>query len=185
MGAAFSSTSYLRPISLLGNLPIPTYCDELQSNWTMLDLTTPSLNRLPPEVLHVIFHYLDIPDILRMRRVSRYLNAISHSRQVWTNAYRTAEFVRPPGPFLWQPTYDLEKVLVCGFRVDRNLRNGSGPARMEKPALKMREIRCKQSPGGVSLVFGRFLLVGFRNEVRCYDLNIEALDSKRATSIIF
>ncbi|KAG6374699.1 hypothetical protein JVT61DRAFT_4068 [Boletus reticuloceps] len=71
----------------------------------MSDSTALSLSQLPPEVLHVIFHYLDIPDILRIRRVSRYLNGISHSRQVWTNAYRTAEFVRPPGPFLWQSTY--------------------------------------------------------------------------------
>ncbi|KAG6370935.1 hypothetical protein JVT61DRAFT_10798 [Boletus reticuloceps] len=90
----------------------------------MSDSTALSLNRLPPAVLHVIFHYLDIPDILRIRRVSRYLNTISHSRQVWTNAYRTAEFVRPPGPFLWQSACDLEKALVCGFRVDRNLRSG-------------------------------------------------------------
>ncbi|KAF8141998.1 hypothetical protein EV363DRAFT_41426 [Boletus edulis] len=151
----------------------------------MSDSTTLSLCQLPPEVLHVIFYYLDIPDILRLRRVSRYLNGISHSRQVWTNAYRTAEFVHPPGPFLWQSACDLETTLVCGFRVDRNLRNGSGPAQTEKPALKMREIRCKNFYGGVNLVFGRFLLIGFRNEICCYDLNIEVLDSNRDSIIIY
>ncbi|KAF8141992.1 hypothetical protein EV363DRAFT_1309591 [Boletus edulis] len=142
----------------------------------MSDSTVLSLSQLPPEVLHVIFYYLDIPDILRLRRVSRYLNGISHSRQVWTNAYRTAEFVHPPGPFLWRSTYDLEKALVCGFRVDRNLRNGSGPARTAKPALKTREIRCKNLYSGINLVFGRFLLIGSRNEV---------LDNNRNPSIIY
>ncbi|KAF8449420.1 hypothetical protein L210DRAFT_3641004 [Boletus edulis BED1] len=143
----------------------------------MSDSTALSLSQLPPESLHVVFCYLDIPDVLRMRRVSRYLNGISHSRQVWTNAYRTAEFVRPPGPFLWQSTYDLEKALVCSFRVHWNLLNGGGPAQTEIQACKLREIRYTGIGVGVSLVFGQFLVIGFKEEVRCHDLKLEASDA--------
>ncbi|KAF8437075.1 hypothetical protein L210DRAFT_3647402 [Boletus edulis BED1] len=153
----------------------------------MSDSTTLSLCQLPPEVLHFTtsISQTSCDYAGTTSQVSRYLNGISHSRQVWTNAYRTAEFVHPPGPFLWQSACDLETTLVCGFRVDRNLRNGSGPAQTEKPALKMREIRCKNFYGGVNLVFGRFLLIGFRNEICCYDLNIEVLDSNRDSIIIY
>ena len=35
----------------------------------MSDLTMLSLNQLPVEVLHIIFNHLDVPDILRVRRV--------------------------------------------------------------------------------------------------------------------
>ena len=43
----------------------------LQSSHSMLDSRSESLSfsQLPLEILHGIFHYLNIPDILRIRRV--------------------------------------------------------------------------------------------------------------------
>ena len=37
----------------------------------------------------------------------------------------------------------------------------------------------------VSLVFGRFLLLAFSEEVRCYDLNLDARGSDSVASIIY
>jgi hypothetical protein len=118
-------------------------------------------------------------------QVSRYLNGISHCRDVWSDAYRKAEFVRPPGPFLSQSAHDLEDALVSSSRVDRNLRNDGGTAQRERPTLKLREIRYTGVDIGANLVFGRFLFIALTEEVRCYDLNLDALDSNSGASIIY
>lgn len=162
-----------------------------------------SFNQLPLEILLGIFRYLDIPDILRIRRVrdtfrvrraqvqatlqvSRYLNGISRCRDVWTDAYRKADFVRPPGPFLSQSAHDLENALVPSFRVDRNLRHGGGTAQRDIPTLrKLREIRYTGVDLCISLIFGRYLFIALREEVRCYDLNLDAFDSNSGASIIY
>ncbi|KAG6374696.1 hypothetical protein JVT61DRAFT_4065 [Boletus reticuloceps] len=145
----------------------------------MSDPNALSLNQFPPEILHRIFKYIDVSDILRLRRVSRYLNEVSHSKHLWREAYRTAECVRPPGPFPWQSKDDLENVLVSSCRVERNLRRGGGTAQTERPTLKVKEIRYTDVPVGFlsRLVFGRLVLVAFSDQVRCYDLNLDALDS--------
>ncbi|KAF8556470.1 hypothetical protein OG21DRAFT_1483087 [Imleria badia] len=118
-----------------------------------------SFNQLPVEILYGIFYHLDIPDILRMRRVSRYLNQVSHNKVVWSDAFRKAEFVRPPGPFLSQSAHDLENTVVSGFRVDRNLRHGGGTAQEERPTIKLREIRYTGVEVRICLIFGRFLFI--------------------------
>ncbi|KAG8215020.1 hypothetical protein J3R82DRAFT_8428 [Butyriboletus roseoflavus] len=146
---------------------------------------TLSFHHLPLDILHGIFHHLDIPDILRIRRVSRYLNGVTHRRDVWSDAYRKANFVRPPGPFLSQSAHDLEHALVPSFRVDQNLRHGGGTTQREKPTLKLREIRYTGVDLCVSLVFGRFLFIALSEEVRCYDLNIDASDRNSGASIIY
>lgn len=53
------------------------HCSNLQviTHIFMSDSTVLSLNQLPPEILHSIFHHLDIPDILRLRRVSHTFHA--------------------------------------------------------------------------------------------------------------
>ncbi|KAF8437083.1 hypothetical protein L210DRAFT_3641060 [Boletus edulis BED1] len=150
----------------------------------MSDSETLSLNHLPLEILHSVFHYLDIPDILGIRRVNRYLNQVSHSKHVWSDVYRKAEFICPPGPFLSRSAHDLEKALVSSFRVDRNLRHG-GSTQTERSTLKVREIRYTGVDLRVRLVFGRFLLVAFKEEVRCYDLNLDTSDSNSGASIIY
>lgn len=113
------------------------------------------------------------------------MNGASHCRDVWSDAYRNADFVRPPGPFLSQSAHDLENALVPSFRVDRNLRGGGGTAQWEKPTLKLREIRYTGVDLHVSLVFGRFLFIALSEEVRCYDLNLDAFDSNSGASIIY
>ncbi|KAH0836407.1 hypothetical protein J3R83DRAFT_8008 [Lanmaoa asiatica] len=105
-----------------------------------------SFDQLPLEILHGIFHYLEIPDILRIRR---------------------------------------ENALVPSYRADRNLRHGGGTAQRERPTRKLREIRYTGVDLGVSLVFGRFLFIALSEEVRCYDLNLDAFDSNSGASIIY
>ncbi|KIJ20631.1 hypothetical protein PAXINDRAFT_95698 [Paxillus involutus ATCC 200175] len=144
---------------------------------------TDSISLVPFEILQIIFCHLDVLDILRIRRVSRYLNGISHSRDIWSDAYRRAEFIRPPGPFLFQTAEELERSLVASFKVDRTF--GQGNVRREKSALKSREIRYTGIDLHVSLVFGRFLVIVLSEEVRCYDLNVDAFDSNSGASIIY
>ncbi|KIK90777.1 hypothetical protein PAXRUDRAFT_61544, partial [Paxillus rubicundulus Ve08.2h10] len=138
---------------------------------------------VPFEILQIIFCHLDVPDILRIRRVSRYLNTISHSRDIWSCAYRRAEFIKPPGPFLFQTGDDLERILVASFKVGRTF--GQGNARREKSAHKSREICYTGIDLHASLVFGRFLVIALSEEVRCYDLNVDAFDSNSGASIIY
>lgn len=110
-------------------------------------------------------------------QVSRLLDAISHSRDVWSDAYRRSKFIRPPGPFPSQSAHYLENSLVLGFRVDRNFRHrDSGPTPREMPLHKLKEIRYAGQDLGVSLVFGRFILVAFNEEVRCYDLEMDRVE---------
>ena len=113
-------------------------------------------------------------------QVSRYLNGVTYCREIWSDAYRKAEFVHRPGPFPSQSTHNLEHALVSSFRVDRNLRLGG-----KRPAVKPREIQYTDADLGASLVFGQFLLVAFSEEVRCYDLNLDVLDSSSCASIVY
>ncbi|KAF8556469.1 hypothetical protein OG21DRAFT_1506574 [Imleria badia] len=146
-----------------------------------------SLIQLPIEILHGICYYLDIPDILRLRRVSRYLHRVSHDRDIWSDAYRNAEFFHPPGPFLSQSAHDLENVLISSFRVDRNIRWGGRTAQEERSILKLRvkEVLCTGLHPCVSLVFGRFLLIAFSEEIHCHDLNLDVFNSNSGASIIY
>ncbi|KAN0088836.1 hypothetical protein V8E55_005893 [Tylopilus felleus] len=164
----------------------------------MSDLTMLSLNQLPVEVLHIIFYHLDVPDILRVRRVrgnlcasfasesglrlelnysqvSRCLNEASRHRNVWNDAYRRAEFVRPPGPFPSQSTHDLEDMLATSFRVDRNIRHIHHGRSVPGPLLKPRRIQYRSTDLGLSLVFGQFLFIASRDKIRCCDLSHDNL----------
>ncbi|KAF8449464.1 hypothetical protein L210DRAFT_3524878 [Boletus edulis BED1] len=44
-------------------------CGHSVSLRTMSDPNTLSFNQFPPEILHRISKYIDVPDILRLRRV--------------------------------------------------------------------------------------------------------------------
>lgn len=168
----------------------------------MSDTTAFPLTQLPLEILHVVFRYLDVRCILRMRRVrfifcasnarrtrsqvSRYLNEVSYSRDIWKNVYREADFVHPPGPFLWQSARDMESVLVSSFRVHRNIHRSDAASRTERATLKRRDVRYTGRLGiHHNLVFARFLVVAFRGEVRCYDLTLDSFDSNSGASIIY
>lgn len=58
-------------------------------------------------------------------------------------------------------------------------------AQKERPKLKLREIRYTGLHIGVSLVFARFLLIAFKEEVRCHDLSLDAFDSNSGATIIY
>ncbi|KAG6370936.1 hypothetical protein JVT61DRAFT_10799 [Boletus reticuloceps] len=129
---------------------------------------------LPPEVLHVIFHYLDIPDNLRIRRPQQagMDQCLSHSRvRSPSRSIPLAIRMRPgKGTRLWfSRPLEPPQTWSCS--------NGN--------TRKLREIRFKDPYVGVYLVFGRFLLVGFQEEVRCHDVNLEASDSTPDASIIY
>lgn len=110
-------------------------------------------------------------------QVSQHLKEVSHRRDVWTEAYFRASLVRPPGPFLSQSARDLESALVSSFRVDRNLRHGGRTTQSEHLTLKLRAIRYTGTALHVGLVFGRFLLIALPEEARCYDLDLDQLDT--------
>ena len=117
-------------------------------------------------------------------QVSRYLSKVSRCRDIWIEAYRNANFFRPPSPFLWQSAHDLEGALVPSFRVDRP-KLGHHGSTAQMPRLRSREIRYSGKAFHVGLVFGRFLLVALSKEVRCYDMNLDAFDSKSDARINF
>ncbi|KAF8433206.1 hypothetical protein L210DRAFT_3556659 [Boletus edulis BED1] len=135
----------------------------------MSNLTALSLDQLPLDVLHVIFYHIDIPDILQVRRVSRHLNEATHYRKIWADAYRTAEFVRPPGPFPSHSMQDLEKALITSFRIHQNLSHSGGTAHAERSTFKSREFRYNDRVLSASLVFG----------LHCYDLSLDEASGAR------
>lgn len=98
--------------------------------------------------------------------MSRYLFTASQSyKEIWAHAYLKADSVRPPGPFSFQSTSDLENTLNTSFRIDQILQ--SNPVRPQK----LREITFTGNLINVNLVFGRFLLIAPYEEVRCRDLD--------------
>ena len=116
-------------------------------------------------------------------QVSRYLNEVSRRRDIWTEAYRNANYFRSSGLFLQQSAHDLEGALVPSFRVDRKLGRLGSTAQIPRP--RSRQIRYSGEAFHVGLVFGRFLLVALSEEVHCYDMNLGAFDSKSDAHIIF
>ncbi|KIJ70421.1 hypothetical protein HYDPIDRAFT_105137 [Hydnomerulius pinastri MD-312] len=140
-----------------------------------------SLEQLPVEILQDIFCYFDITDIVCIRRISRYFNEVTRSREVWSDAYRRAGFIRPPGPFPTQTSNELERALVTSFKVDRNLRCGN--ARRGTPVVTSQEIRYTGVDLHVCLLFGKYLVIAFSDEVRCY--NVDASDSESGPYIVF
>lgn len=122
---------------------------------------------------------------LRALQVSRYLNEVSHRRDIWVKAYRNANFIRPPGPFLAQSAHDLEKALIPSFRLDRKLRHSGDTARSGEPALKLREIRHGESAHYVGMVFGRLMFIASDDEVRCYDLHLDAFESNSGGRVLY
>ncbi|KAG6374664.1 hypothetical protein JVT61DRAFT_4030 [Boletus reticuloceps] len=145
----------------------------------MSNPTALSLDRLLLEVLHVIFYHIDIPDILQVRRVSRYLNEATRYRKVWADAYRTAEFVRPPGPFPSQSMQDLEKALITSFRIHKKFGHRVGTAHAKRQTFQSREFRYNGMLHDARLVFGQFLVVAFQDEIRCYDLTLDESSGAR------
>ena len=162
----------------------------------MVDPVTLTLDQLPLEVLHRVFCYLDVLDLVRIRsvgdtsciqfrlsptilQVSRYLNDASYCRSVWSDVYRSANFVRPPGPFPSQSAHDLEHTLIASCRIDLNFRrrHGSSAAEWERPR-PTRRIRYNGMDVGVILVFGRFLLVAFKDYIQCCTLNLRKLHAR-------
>ena len=116
-------------------------------------------------------------------QVSRYLNEVSCRRDIWTKAYRNANYFRSSGPFLQQSTHDLEGALVPSFRVDRKLGRLGSTAQMPRP--RSREIRYLGEAFRIGLAFGRFLLVALSEEVRSYDMNLDPFGSKSDARIIY
>ena len=104
---------------------------------------------------------------------------------MWAEAYHNADFVRPPGPFLSKSAHELENVLVPSFRLDRKLRHDGGASQSHNLMLELMEIRYTGKAVHVGLVFGRFLLIAFSNEVYCRDLNLDASHGKSCGSIIY
>ncbi|KAH7929539.1 hypothetical protein BV22DRAFT_120589 [Leucogyrophana mollusca] len=124
------------------------------------------VHRLPIEIVHYIISFLSMRDIVRLRQVSKTFCELSHDRDIWSHAYRTAESVRPPGPFPRQTSEVLESLLVTNAKVERNL---FAP----KPVCSKRRIDIYPEDRLPHLILGRWLL--FTNlqlaSVRCYDLD--------------
>lgn len=114
------------------------------------------------------------------------MNEISYQRDIWKVAYLSAEFIRPPGPLTAQSVRDMENALVPSFRADQSLRQGAtGTAQMERPTRKLRDVRYTGKALRVALVFRQFLFIAFSEELRYYDLTLDASDSNSGSNVIY
>ncbi|KAH7907489.1 hypothetical protein BJ138DRAFT_496589 [Hygrophoropsis aurantiaca] len=125
---------------------------------------------LPDEILSQIISYLPIRYILLLRQVSKHLNAITHDRSVWADAYRTSSLVRPAGPFAWQTAQMLESNIAQSTRLSLNWapNDGAAPVRSRRKNIA----RYWAARTAVKLVLGRWLFViQDQAHIVCHDLD--------------
>ncbi|KAH7919050.1 hypothetical protein BV22DRAFT_1199714 [Leucogyrophana mollusca] len=123
------------------------------------------VDTLPVDILYNIIAFLNVVDIIHLRQVSQRLFQVTQHRAVWHDAYSQSALPRPPGPFTWQSTQQLEYGLITTAKVERNW-----PPQVASP-ITSHKVTLAAGGRQFYLVFGRWILAGGRNEVLCYDLD--------------
>lgn len=126
---------------------------------------------LPVDILLHVFAYLDVPEILRLRRSSKSFQQLTAQYPVWHHAYHNS-------PLLLQTlspdatVAELERAVVKAERLDRNL---SSPF---PRIIKSRLLRI--DAGHLALFRGRYLVSHVSTVgLSCHDLDLEDDSAER------
>ncbi|KAJ7235542.1 hypothetical protein C8J57DRAFT_142030 [Mycena rebaudengoi] len=142
---------------------------------------------LPDDLVLEVLGQLKVPQIIRMRRVSRHLRILTYERALWADVYRRSNLLLAPGPSSSQSSEELEGILVQAAKLDTAWKSfshpGSAQCRRLEPGFRIGS-RTELHPKAITLVIGRFLLVCERSSgIRCYDLDSDTWDTPAATYI--
>ncbi|KAH7905340.1 hypothetical protein BJ138DRAFT_1183692 [Hygrophoropsis aurantiaca] len=141
------------------------------------DVGVTTIVHLSLDVLYNVVDFLSIPDIVRLRQVSKFFYHITWDRMIWSKLYRdhTLRLPRPPGPYAQQPVEFLADALVMSERV------GS-----QWPPARLSQVRTEWLPitpyhHRFNLVSGKWLLVAHKSRVICCDIRV----SRPSFSVIY
>ncbi|KAH7903165.1 hypothetical protein BJ138DRAFT_1131470, partial [Hygrophoropsis aurantiaca] len=141
---------------------------------------------IPADVLYKLFVHLDVIDLIRLQEVSVSLYSILQDRIVWSNAYRISSLPHSKGPFPWQSSSYLKRVIISQAKIKRNW-----PPRPEiLDRIDTRDINFDKDDGileGLQFLLGRWLvvvLVSDWTKVCCYDMCSD-LASRKQQHVIY
>ncbi|TBU27946.1 hypothetical protein BD311DRAFT_759238 [Dichomitus squalens] len=137
------------------------------------------LDRLPNDLLvDVLFDYLDVKDIIRMRRVSRLYYELTHHAAVWKRLLRRIDVPLPPAPLTPKRPLskisglEAERLVVRAYSLDMNWRRHHPRALREWSFDAQRRVLAMTLlPGGDYLVASVSNRAGDRYYLVVYAMN--------------
>jgi len=122
-----------------------------------------NLVELPFDVLLQIAEYLDVQDVLRIRKASKRLFELSRERALWNSLYRACRYTRPLGPHPSQTRETLESILIRTLTVHHGMFHRTEPIRSRTVSV---------SEDSEALEFcGRWVFMRNEERVDCLDLS--------------
>lgn len=101
-------------------------------------------------------------------QTSSQLLRVTSDRAVWAQLYRTSSFLRPPGPFAYHSAKDLEDTLA---RSEKLAATWASKGQLQPVSGNVLLTEGLDDPASLSLLLGRWLIVGGRFGMNCYDLD--------------
>ncbi|KAF9219736.1 hypothetical protein BS17DRAFT_788691, partial [Gyrodon lividus] len=88
------------------------------------DVLPASMYNLPVELLHQVIGFLDIVDILTLRKTCKYLSVLSRERSLWTALFNRMRATQPlpysRSEFEAMSAPEIERVLLTAFEVEKS-----------------------------------------------------------------
>ncbi|KZP33689.1 hypothetical protein FIBSPDRAFT_943466 [Athelia psychrophila] len=135
------------------------------------------LTSLPNELLIDIFARLCARDITRLSLTSKQCHLLAMDRVLWNRIYTNSSLLRPPGPFPHQSSRDLAVALLQSEELDVTWSLATSDSEYQSPPPAHRRVLAQHANtmAHLSLILGRWLLVGGEVDVQVYDLDAGAL----------
>ncbi|TFK24376.1 hypothetical protein FA15DRAFT_641108 [Coprinopsis marcescibilis] len=131
---------------------------------------TLSLSHLNGDVLSEILGYLDVEDVINVRKASRALMVAGAERAVWHSVYTHSRLLLPLGPLSHQHARDLERLLVRSTLLYRTW--GPNPSRAPRTPSKYTFPRKLPTYGfDAQMISGRYLQIAEECRISWYDLD--------------
>ncbi|KIK69303.1 hypothetical protein GYMLUDRAFT_35379 [Collybiopsis luxurians FD-317 M1] len=130
-----------------------------------------SLVQLPDDILISILSYSKPPDLVRLRKTCKRLQALTFEWTVWKAAYRHCGYFLPPGPQPSQTVSDLERVLLRAHRWNKIwVQQAQEAVSHSLGCIWSFQTDFKEEVEHMELAYSRYLSVGSLKRVQIYDL---------------
>ncbi|KAJ3776333.1 hypothetical protein FB446DRAFT_721893 [Lentinula raphanica] len=124
---------------------------------------------LPDDILLNVLNFLDLPQILLLRKICKRSRALTFEHAVWVNAYRHSGYFLPSGNTDNRTVEDLERALVHAHRLQTVW--GDLSSLRKRPPQPVAFI--KPNIRFLKLHRGRYVVMGTTTSLSLYDLHAE------------